>query len=58
MGGLQAQAITENMFMNIERLQVWVGDIKLRLGSERCKVIYLGWKFTDNQGNGATILGK
>ena len=46
------------MFMNIERLQVWVGDIKLRLGSERCKVIYLGWKFTDNQGNGATILGK
>lgn len=58
MGGLQTLAIIENMFMNIERLQLWVGNIKIRLGFEKCKVMHLGWKFTDNQGNGATILGK
>lgn len=60
MGALQVLAITENMStsMNIERLQLWVGNIKIGLSFEKCKVCIWNEKFTDNQGNGATVLGK
>lgn len=58
MVGLQVLSITKNMSTDIERLQLWVGNIKIGLGFEKCKVMHPDEKFTDNQGNGATVLEK